>query len=78
MLLYGIIFTLPCLIMVIWPDRHARAVEKRVAEGDDRFFEEQRSYRAYPSTRNPRRIRIAGIIGTVCGLIFCASQLYRG
>ena len=78
MLLYGIILTLPCLIMAIWPNRQAQAVKKRVAQGDDRFFEEQRTYQAYPSLKDPKRIRIAGIVGTICGIIFCAMQVYRG
>jgi hypothetical protein len=63
--------------MALWPGKRAAAVEARIAEGGDAFFEEQRSYRAYPWLRDPKRLRIAGIIGTVCGLIFCSLELYR-
>jgi len=78
MLIFGIVITLSSMMAAFWPDRRASAVEERIAKGDDRFFEEQRTYQAYPSMRDPKRIRIVGIIGTVFGLIFCALQLYRG
>ena len=78
MLLYGIILTLSSLVPALWPDRRSQAVETRIARGGDQFFEEQRTYQAYPSMRDPKRIRIAGIIGTVCGVIFCALQIYSG
>ena len=77
MLIYSIILTLPCIIMLVWPERQARAVEERIKAGEDRYFEEQRTYRAYPSLSNPRRIRLVGAIGTVCGIISCILALYR-
>lgn len=77
MLIYGIIITLSCLSMALWPHKRADAVEVRVAKGDDDFFEEQRSYQAYPWLRDPKRLRIAGIVGTACGLIVCGLELYR-
>ena len=77
MLLYGIMATLPCLAMLLWPHRQARFVEKRMAEGDNRFFEEQRTYESYPWMRDPKRIRIVGAVGTLSGIIFCVMQLYR-
>jgi hypothetical protein len=30
--------------------------------GDDRYLDEQRSYRAYPWQRNPQVLRIAGAV----------------
>lgn len=77
MLIYGIIITLVSMVSVFWPERRAAAVEERIAKGDDRIFEEQRAYQAYPWMRDPKRIRIVGIIGTVCGLLFCFLQIYR-
>lgn len=77
-LIYGIFLTLTCLAMVLWPRRKARAVEQRITEGVDRFFEEQRTYRAYPSARDPKRIRLMAAIGTVGGLIVFAMAIYRG
>ena len=78
MLIIGIIITLSSMMVAFWPDRRASAVKQRVAKGDDLFFEEQRTYWANPLMLDPKRIRIVGIIGTVCGLIFCALQLSRG
>jgi len=28
--------------------------------------------------KDPKRIRIAGIVGKICGIIFCAIHVYRG
>lgn len=78
MLIYGILLTLPCLAMLLWPGRQASIIEKRIKAGDNQYFEEQRTYRAYPFLRDPKRIRLAGAVGTVCGLIFCAIQIYQG
>ena len=70
--------TLGCLAMFLWPNRRAQAIEERIKAGDDRSFEEQRTYRAYPYLRNPRRIRLIGAVGTVCGLAVIAMEIYRG
>lgn len=78
MLIYFMLLTLAGLSSALWPSRRARAVEKRMLEGDDRYFEEQRSYRSYPWLRDPRRIRVIGIITTVIGLIACVVIVYRG
>ena len=77
MLIYGIVLTLISLSTALWPRKRAEAVEARIAEGGDAFFEEQRSYQAYPWLRDPKRLRIAGIIGVVSGLTICGLQLYR-
>lgn len=48
---------------LVWPQMAARRVEKRMRCGDDRYFEEQRSYRAYAILRDPRLIRMrAGFV----------------
>jgi hypothetical protein len=73
-----ILATFAGFTMLFWPNRRAQAVEQRMREGDDRYFEEQRTYRSYPSMRDPRRIRIIGGICTVVGLIGCALEIYRG
>lgn len=76
MLLYGLILTLPCIAMLIFPNRQVRRVEERIAAGDDRFFEEQRTYQSYPYLRSARAIRAIGAVGTICGVAFCALQIY--
>jgi hypothetical protein len=76
MLIYGVFITLLCLAMLLWPNRKARAVEDRIASGEDRYFEEQRTYRAYPFLLAPQRIRLAGAIGTVAGIIVCVLAIY--
>jgi hypothetical protein len=70
--------TLGSFAMFLRPERQARRVKARMESGEDRFFEERRAYRAYPSLREPRRIRIAGGVGTVLGLILCAMEVWRG
>lgn len=77
MLLYGIIVTLMCASMALWPDRQVRRVKRRIKEGGDRYFEEQRVYQSYPTLTNPKRLRLMGAIGTICGLIVCAISVYR-
>lgn len=77
MLIYGIVVTLSFLWLALRPDRRSKAIEARIAQGNDAFFEEQRSYQAYPCMRNRKHLRIVGIIGTVCGLILCGLELYR-
>jgi hypothetical protein len=78
MLVYFIVATLGCLSLALWPHRQARAVEARIKEGDDDYFEEQRTYQAYPWLRDPKRLRVAGVVGTMCGLIACALEISRG
>lgn len=77
MLIYGIFIAVAGLSLALWPHRRAQAVERRIAEGGDHFFEEQRSYRAYPWMHNQRHLRIAGIVCAVCGLIVCALEFLR-
>ena len=55
--------------MTLWPERRAGQVERRIAEGDDRHFEEQRTYAAYPKLRDPRAIRRTGQVLIACGLV---------
>lgn len=45
-----------------WPQVTARQVEKRMQAGDDRYFDEQRSYRAYAILREPRLIRLRAAV----------------
>jgi hypothetical protein len=78
MLFYGFWITLVGLSMALWPTRRTEAVEKRIAQGDDGFFEERRTYRAYPYLRDPRRIRLLGILCAIGGPILCLSVIYRG
>lgn len=47
--------------LVLFPYRQVRRVERRIADGDDRFFVEQRTYRSYPFLRSPAAIRCQGV-----------------
>ena len=76
MLLYGVIITLISVIMLLFPNRRVRRIEDRIAAGDDRFFEEQRTYQSYPHLRSVRATRIIGAVGTICGVVLCALQIY--
>ena len=78
MLIYGFLLTLVSASMLLWPNRRARAVEQRIGAGDDSYFEEQRTYRAYPFLAQPRPIRIAGAVGTACSLGVCLIEIFRG
>ena len=78
MLVYGFLLTLVSASMLLWPNRGARAAEQRIRAGNDSYFEEQRTYRAYPFLAQPRRIRIAGAVGTACGLGVCLAEIFRG
>ena len=77
MLIYGIVMTIICLSLALRPHKRAQAVEARIAQGRGDFFEEQRTYDAYPWLRDPKRLRILGIVGTIGGLTVCAVELYR-
>ena len=77
MLIYGLILTIPCVLMLMFPDRIARRTEQRITEGGDRFFEEQRTYLSYPLLRLAKTIRIFGAIGTLCGVALCIMQIYE-
>ena len=70
MLVYGIILTLPCIMMLLFPGRQVQAVEKRIAAGDDRFFEEQRTYQSYRYLRSAKAIRALGAVGTIGWFFF--------
>jgi hypothetical protein len=75
MLFYGIILTLPCIMMLLFPRGRVQAVEKRIATGDDRFFEEQRTYQSHRYLRSAKAIRALGAAGTICGVGFCVMQI---
>jgi len=57
-------------------ERDARRVRDRMAEGGDRFFEEQRTYRAYPGLADPRRIRIKGWALMLVGMLVGGGCLF--
>lgn len=78
MWILGVAITFAGLISALWPASRAQAIEKRMASGEDQYFEEQRGYRAYPGMREPARIRTVGLITTIGGLIICVLQVFRG
>ncbi len=57
------------LFDLVWPQVTARQVQKRMRAGDDRFFEEQRTYRAYAILRDPRLIRLRAAVVLALGLL---------
>lgn len=60
-----ILLTAPTIMALVWlftPQWQARHIERRMRAGDDRYLDEQRSYRAYPWQRNPQVLRIAGAV----------------
>ncbi|MCX5512410.1 hypothetical protein C3941_10100 [Kaistia algarum] len=62
--------------LFIRPERAVRAVEKRMAEDDDRYFEEQRALRAYP-VGTARQVRQSAAFMIVLCLMWSASEVQR-
>jgi uncharacterized protein YjeT (DUF2065 family) len=52
---------------IVRPTWKRDQVEKRIADGDDRFFEEQRSYQTYTGWKKVKFNRLIG------GLMVCAG-----
>lgn len=50
-------------------ERRARAIKKRMLEGGEAYFEEQRTYRAYPRLHDPKWIRRSAIGAIIAGLL---------
>lgn len=44
----------------VFPERRTGRTNARISVGDDRYFEEQRAYRSYPSLRDPKIVRNHG------------------
>lgn len=59
----------------LFPDRPARRAARRMAAGDDRFLDEQRSLKAYARHREPRIVRWKGI-GLMIVAFFMAALRY--
>ena len=51
---------------IVKPTWKRDIVEKRIAKGDELFFEEQRSYQVYPGWKNTKHRRVLGIF-MLCG-----------
>lgn len=64
----GLTFLPAAVGLFIWPERAVRAVKERMAEGDDRYFEEQRALRAYGFTEAMRVRRRAAFMVALCVL----------
>ncbi|HEX8191611.1 MAG TPA: hypothetical protein VF552_01800 [Allosphingosinicella sp.] len=78
MLAFYVVMTIFSFGLFLRPEREAQRVKARMESGEDRFFEERRAYRAYPSLRVPRRIRIGGAVGTLLGIALCVMEIVRG
>ncbi|MBN9017498.1 MAG: hypothetical protein J0H11_08785 [Rhizobiales bacterium] len=65
--------------LFIWPDRAVLAVKRRMAEGDDRYFEEQRALRAYGggTARQIRRQAAFGIVLCLAGVVLSVYDYHR-
>jgi len=57
-------------------ERRGRAIKKRMADGGDAYFEEQRTYRAYPRLSNPRWYRGGGVFLVVGGILIVLLGWY--
>ena len=69
----GVIAIVTGSIAYLRADHTADRIRTRMSEGDDRFFEEQRTYRSYPILSNPRRIRASGVALVMVGLGYIAA-----
>jgi len=58
-------------------EKQARAIRKRMEEGTDAYFEEQRSYRAYPHLSSPRRLRAIGVSLVAGGVALLLLVWYK-
>lgn len=64
------------LACLFYPQWTTRRIARRMQEGGDRYFEEQRSYQAYPWQRNPRLIRLSGAVILLLQAVVLGLQLY--
>lgn len=71
-MIFGILIIFSGLGPLFRAQHIIKAVDQRIEQGDDRYFEEQRSYRAYPPIRNPNLIRLGGAALVAMGLTICA------
>jgi hypothetical protein len=53
---------------IVRPTWKRNMVERRIEKGDDRFFEEQRSYRSYPGWKKVQNRRVLGIFLLCAGI----------
>ena len=66
-------------IVTFWrAEQTARQVREQMADGEDRFFEEQRSYRAYPFQADPKKLRVIGILLMLMGIAALALYAWVG
>jgi hypothetical protein len=77
LILYALL-AIACFWLFLRAHRAAADVSERAAQGDDRFFEEQRSYRAYPFLGSQLYYRIGGAIGAILFAALCAHEFWRG
>jgi hypothetical protein len=77
LILYALL-AIACFLLFLRPHGTAADVSERAAQGDDRFFEEQRSYRAYPFLASWLYYRVGGAIGTILFAALCALEFWRG
>jgi hypothetical protein len=70
-MLHGAILIIIGILAVLEAQRRVRGVEARMAEGDDTYFEEQRTYRSYPRLRSPWFYRGMGLWTVAAGIVLC-------
>ena len=74
-MIQGIMSIVLGALSFFWAEREARQIADRMDRGDDRFFEEQRAYRAYPFLRDPKHYRRVGVVLVIGGILICVLSL---
>lgn len=65
------------LVMALRPQDAVARIKRRMSEGSDHFYEEQRSYAAYPWLRDVSATRRRGWLLIIASLVGLISQLHR-
>ena len=54
--------TITAVVLLFAPQWQTRHIDRRMRAGDDRYLDEQSSYRAYSWQRNPKALRVMGAV----------------
>lgn len=67
--------TITALFWLLAPQWQIRRIEARMRDGDDRYLDEQRSYRAYPWQRNAGALRLMGAAILLMEAVYLGTRL---
>lgn len=67
--------TIMALFCLLAPQWQIGRIEARMREGDDRYLDEQRSYRAYPWQRNARALQLMGAAILLMEAVYFGTRL---